>query len=69
VEDVWRTFRIATQDNADFNLAYIGADFSAAEHKSFDTSYMNELFNYGYGLARAGSVRHKAPVREADATR
>jgi hypothetical protein len=63
--DVRRTYRIAMQDKADFNLAYIGADFSAARHGMFDPAYMNGLFDYGFSLARTGAVWQKAPPGEA----
>jgi predicted acylesterase/phospholipase RssA len=66
-EDVRRTYRIARQDGAEFNLAYIATDFSAAEHRMFDNSYMNALFDYGYRLARDGTVWHKAPPGESEA--
>ena len=69
VEDVLRTYRVARRDNADFNLAYIGSDFSDAKHPMFDTTYMNDLFEYGYGLAREGTVWHKAPPGEAEVKR
>jgi predicted acylesterase/phospholipase RssA len=68
VEDVRRTYRIARQDHADFNLAYIATDFSTAEHQMFETSYMNALFDYGYRLAREGTAWHKAPPGEAEAS-
>jgi predicted acylesterase/phospholipase RssA len=69
VEDVRRTYRIASQDKADFNLAYIGPDFADAKHEMFENSYMNSLFDYGYRLAREGAVWHKAPPDELDTTR
>lgn len=68
MEDVRRTYRVARQDHADFNLAYIAADFSAAEHRMFETSYMNALFDYGYRLAREGAAWHKAPPGGPEAT-
>jgi predicted acylesterase/phospholipase RssA len=68
MEDVRRTYRIARQDKADFNLAYIAPDFPDVQHRMFETSYMNALFDYGYQLARAGSVWHKAPPGELETT-
>lgn len=68
VQDVRRTYRIARQDHADFNLAYIAADFPATEHPMFETSYMNALFEYGYRLAREGGAWHKAPPDEVEVT-
>lgn len=67
--DVRRTYRIATQDKADFNLAYIAPDFPDAEHQMFETSYMNALFDYGYRLAREGAAWHKAPPGELETPR
>ena len=68
MEDVRRTYRIARQDHANFNLAYIAPDFAAAEHEMFETPYMNALFDYGYRLARENAVWHKAPPDEPEAT-
>lgn len=67
--DVRRAYRIAMQDKADFNLAYIGSDFSAAGHTMFDPVYMNGLFDYGYRLARTGAVWQKAPPGEIQPAR
>jgi len=69
VEDVHRIYRIARQDKADFNLAYMGPDFSAAKRRNFDTLYMNSLFEYGYRLAQEGTVWHKAPPGEVEVMR
>jgi predicted acylesterase/phospholipase RssA len=69
MEDVRRTYRIASQDKADLNLAYIAADFPDAEHQMFETSYMNALFDYGYRLARAGAAWHQAPPGELETPR
>jgi predicted acylesterase/phospholipase RssA len=69
VEDVHRIYRITRQDKADFNLAYMGPDFSAAKHRNFDTLYMNGLFEYGYRLALEGTVWHKAPPGEVELMR
>jgi predicted acylesterase/phospholipase RssA len=69
MEDVRRTYRIARQDHADFNLAYIAPDFPDAKHQMFETSYMNALFDYGFRLAREGAAWHKAPPGEAEASR
>ena len=69
VGDVLRTYLIAKQNKADFNLTYIGSDFSAVSHGMFDSVYMNGLFDYGYRLARDGTVWHKAPPGEGEATR
>jgi hypothetical protein len=66
VGDVLRTYLIAKQNKADFNLGYVGSDFSAVKHGMFDSVYMNSLFDYGYRLARDGTVWHKAPPGESE---
>lgn len=69
VSDVRRIYRIARQDRADFNLAYIAPDFSFGKHKMFDTAYMQALFDYGYRVALDGTVWHKAPPGEGEPPR
>ena len=59
IGDVVRLAQIAERDKTDFNLAYIGADFDAAHPEQFDTAYMRQLYEYGYGLALAGTLWHK----------
>lgn len=66
VADVHRIFRTARQDGADFNLAYIDADFHLTQHGMFDTAYMRSLFDYGYRGARDGTVWRKAPPGESE---
>jgi predicted acylesterase/phospholipase RssA len=69
VGDVRRIYRIAKQDNADFNLASIGPDFLSTKHAMFDTGYMQGLFDYAYRLARDGAVWRKAPPGEKEMPR
>lgn len=64
INDVHRLYKIALQDNVDFNLAYIGADFDAPHPQQFDTAFMRKLYDYGYELAAAGKQWHKAPPDE-----
>jgi predicted acylesterase/phospholipase RssA len=58
IGDVVRLAQIAERDKTDFNLAYIGADFDTAHPEQFDTAYMRQLYEYGYGLALAGTLWH-----------
>ncbi len=59
--DVIRTYFVSRRDGVDYNLAYIGADFSAERPGEFDPVYMQALFDYGYREARDGQAWHKVP--------
>jgi hypothetical protein len=59
--DLYRIYATAQQDGLDYNLAYIGADFSAEHKEDFDTAYMRALFDYGYRLGRKGYAWQKVP--------
>ena len=48
-------------EDIDYNLAYIGSDFSQSEAGEFDKKYMNALFDYGYQQARHGYPWRKVP--------
>jgi predicted acylesterase/phospholipase RssA len=66
ISDLERIYRTAERDHADFNLAYIGADFVRTEHEQFDPAYMRRLFDYGYQLSMNGYPWRKKPPVEAD---
>jgi hypothetical protein len=60
--DLYRIYLTAQRDGFDFNLAYIGADFSFESKKEeFDTLYMRALFDYGYHLGLQGYPWKKCP--------
>ncbi|MCL4802595.1 MAG: patatin-like phospholipase family protein [Burkholderiales bacterium] len=59
--DVLRLYNRTQQDRIDFNLAYIGADFTTELKEPFDQGYMRALFDYGYRQGRAGYRWAKAP--------
>jgi predicted acylesterase/phospholipase RssA len=63
--DLYRIYNTAKRDNADFNLAYIGSDFTYPHPHQFDTAYMRHLYEYAYSLSAAGHAWHKAPPNEA----
>ena len=44
-----------------FNLAYIGADFTEDHAEEFDPVFMKSLYQYGYDQARAGYQWYKFP--------
>lgn len=59
--DVLRTYFLAKRDGVDFNLAYIGSDFTATERGSFEQPYMRALYDYGYQMGKGGHAWHKLP--------
>jgi hypothetical protein len=67
--DVLRMHANAQRDGFDFNLAYIGSDFSKVLNEPFDQAYMRALFDYGYQKGRAGYRWAKdPPIGRAPAT-
>jgi predicted patatin/cPLA2 family phospholipase len=50
--DVFRIYASSQLDGIDFNLAYIGPDFTTERKENFDQVYMRALFEYGYQQAR-----------------
>ncbi|MBV6823113.1 patatin-like phospholipase family protein [Pseudomonas sp. PD9R] len=61
ISDLERIYRMAQQDGADFNLAYIGSDFDFAHDRKFDGEYMKRLFDYAFQLSAKGYPWHKSP--------
>jgi hypothetical protein len=59
--DVMRTYFVSRRDGVDYNLAYIGSDFTADRPGEFDPAYMQALYDYGYREARNGQAWHKVP--------
>ena len=64
IGDVDRIYTTAQQDGADFNLAYIGPDFSSPRAQEFDNAYMKRLYDYAYAVGASGKAWHKAPLSE-----
>ncbi len=59
--DVIRIYFACQRDGIDFNLAFIGEDFTQEHTTNFDTAYMRALFNYGHAKALNGSAWLKRP--------
>jgi len=59
--DLFRIYATTQRDGVDFNLAYIGPDFTTPHKEDFDKAYMNALFDYAYQQARHGYPWKKAP--------
>jgi len=61
VGDLYRIFLLARRDGLDFNLAYIPSDFNARQKEIFDPEYMQNLFDLGYRMGKAGYPWTKVP--------
>jgi hypothetical protein len=59
--DAVRIYATSRRDGVDYNLAYIGKDFTVEHKIPFDQAYMRALFDYGYRQGRAGYRWRKAP--------
>ncbi len=59
--DVVRMWTAAQQDGFDYNLAFIGSEFSRELATPFEQAYMRELFDYGYQRALDGKAWVKRP--------
>jgi len=60
--DLYRIYLTTQREGLDFNLAYIGPDFTFENKKEeFDPPYMSALFDYGYNLGRQGYPWKKTP--------
>jgi predicted acylesterase/phospholipase RssA len=61
INDVLRMYSTSLRDGVEFNLAYIGRDFTQQLPEPFDQGYMRALFDYGYQRARRGYDWAKRP--------
>lgn len=52
--DAVRLYFFAQRDNVDYNLAYIGSDFTVRLESPFEPNFMHALYGYGYDRARTG---------------
>jgi len=59
--DVLRIYNAAERDGVDFNLAYIGREFTLVYDKPFEQSYMRPLFEYGRQRGLRGDAWTKRP--------
>jgi len=64
--DLLRIYFVTQRDHVDYNLAFIGSDFSAPRTGQFDKAYMNALFDYAYQQAKRGYPWRKVPPVLAD---
>jgi hypothetical protein len=61
LNDVIRIYNVTQRDGIDYNLAYIGRDFTETLPAPFDNRYMRALFDYAYRQARVGYPWAKKP--------
>jgi hypothetical protein len=61
MNDVNRLYLAAMRDHVDYNLAYIGRDFTLKPKENFDPVFMRALYDYGRTKARAGYPWAKRP--------
>ena len=59
ISDLERIYRMAQQDGADFNLAFIGADFDVTHERKFDGENLKRLFDYSFQLSAKGYPWHR----------
>ena len=59
--DIYRMYAMTKRDKVDFNLAYIGEEFTQPYPSMFDQTYMRALFAYGFENARKGYPWAKSP--------
>lgn len=58
--DVYRMQTITARDGVDFNLAYIGPDFTVEHAEDFDPTSMRALFDYGRAQIKNGTAWKKS---------
>jgi len=66
VNDTYRMYLTTKRDGVDFNLAYIGDDFTLPYKGPFDKGYMRALFEHGYEKGKAGYSWSKTPPGYAE---
>ncbi len=59
--DVVKIYYATQRDQIDYNLAYIGSDFTVSLPEPFDPTYMRALYDYGYQRARRDYDWSKKP--------
>ncbi len=63
INDVLRIYAAAERDGVDYNLAYIGRDFTVEYGQPFEQSYMRSLFEYGrHRMLQGNAWAKKLPI-------
>ena len=61
MNDVNKIYLTTLRDHVDYNLAYIGSDFTLKAKEDFDPVFMRTLYNYALDKARSGYPWVKRP--------
>jgi hypothetical protein len=67
--DLLRVYETTKRDGFDYNLAYIGTDFSRVKVDAFDPEYMKALFAYAFDKGQRGYTWRKTPPLSTDELR
>ena len=59
--EVYRIYRLAQDDGADFNYVSVPPDFTLKADEFFDPEYQQALFDVGYRVGRSGEGWQKSP--------
>jgi hypothetical protein len=60
LNDVYRLQTTTARDGVDFNLAYVGRDFTVEHTDDFDPTYMGALFEYDRAQIKNGTAWKKS---------
>ena len=63
IGDLYRIYDVTKRDGTDFNLAYISESFKIPRTTQFDTVYMRQLYEFGFGQAVEGYQWAKQPPK------
>jgi predicted acylesterase/phospholipase RssA len=61
IGDLYTIYALTQRDGIDYNLAYIGDEFTRQSTEPFDMPYMKELYKFGFDLARQGYPWEQKP--------
>jgi predicted acylesterase/phospholipase RssA len=59
--DIYRIFRMAKDDDVDFNVVGVPNDFRVRAREAFDTHYLAKLFDVGFRQGEEGGRWQKSP--------
>jgi len=63
IGDLFQMYEFAKSNHVQYNLAFIPGNFPDTSTESFDTVYMNKLFDLGFELGKNGTAWKQTPPR------